>query len=265
MDEVTPAAEVEPERLVAETGYRVVGPFLAFYEHYGPSLCGPPLSDVVMEGGRRCQYFQCLALEEHQPGRVRLKPLGEAWLAVAGQAAAAEQAAAMVDLVDSLPRQPDQHYPERTLADIRYLVIHHTGAAADVGPATIAAEHVEANGWPGIGYHFVVGADGTIYRTQDLAVASYHARQFNPLAVGIALAGDLTAAAPTPAQLAATAALTAGLLADLGLPPDAVRGHREMVPTPCPGGLFLHGWKVDLDRAIAARLARRVAPAPAGA
>jgi hypothetical protein len=268
MDDETHPAEAEREMLIPETGYRVSGPFLAFYEHYGPSLCGLPISAVVVEQSRRCQYFQCLALEEHQPGRVRLKPLGEAWLALTGPATAladrAADPAAMVDLVDHLARHPELRYPVRALAEIRYLVIHHTGSAPDVGPEAIAAEHVGANGWPGIGYHFVVGADGTVYRTQDLTVASHHARQFNPVAVGIALAGDLAFGSPTPEQLAATAGLAARLLADLGLPPDAVRGHREMVPTPCPGEGFLNGWKRDLDQAIAARLARR-SPLPAPA
>ena len=97
------------ERLVPETGFRVGEPFLGFYEHYGPTLCGYPVSDVVLEDGRRCQYFQCLALEEHAPGRVRLKRLGEAWLAAGGGTGAdgaPAAAPAVVDLADRLVRDP---------------------------------------------------------------------------------------------------------------------------------------------------------------
>ncbi len=262
LDGAPAATEDVPPRLVPETGFAVAGPFRAFYEHYGPTLCGFPISDVRLEDGRRCQYFQCLALEEHAPGRVRLKPLGEAWLALASAAAEATPAAepALVDLSARLPRHPRLRYPTRTLADIRYLVIHHTGAGPELGPEAIAAEHVESNGWPGIGYHFVVSLDGVVFRTQDLTVVSYHTRQFNPAAVGIALVGDLASASPIPAQLAATAGLVARLLADLGLPPDALRGHREIVPTTCPGDWFLSGWKVDLERAVAAQLVRAGLP-----
>lgn len=260
--EPEPEFEPEPElqRLVPETGYRLRGPFLSFYEHYGPLLCGLPVSEERLEDGLRCQYFQCLALEEHQPGRVRLKRLGEAWLAIgAPLAAAAAPAAVAVDLTGKLVRHPQSTYPTRPLADIRYLVIHHTGAGPDIGPAQIAEEHVSGNGWPGIGYHVVVAPDGAVYRTQDLTVVSHHARQFNPVAVGIALMGNLAQAEPPPAQLLATADVVAGLLADLGLPLDALRGHGEMVPTDCPGERFLGGWKLALERATLARLAQPAA------
>lgn len=261
-ERATALAAEAAERRVPETGFSVAGPFRAFYEHYGPTLCGFPISDVRLEDGRRCQYFQCLALEEHAPGRVRLKPLGEAWLAMAGASASATETPApvVVDLTARLPRHPRLHYPTRALAEIRYLVLHHTGAGAEAGPEAIAAEHVATNGWPGIGYHFVVDPAGVVYRTQDITVVSYHARQFNPAAVGIALMGDLANAGPPPAQLAAVADLAAGLLLDLGLPPDALRGHREMVPTTCPGEWFLAGWKLDLARAVAAQLVRVGAP-----
>jgi hypothetical protein len=246
------AAEAE-----AEAGYGLTGPFRAFYEHYGPTLCGDPVGGVVVEEGVRRQYFQCLALEEHAPGRVRLVHLGEAWLARDQSRLAPVPFAAprMVDLTRQLKRDPMQHYTTRPLSDIRYLVIHHTSAGANVGPEAIAAEHVEVNGWPGVGYHYVVDLAGVIYRTQDLTVVSYHARQFNPVAVGIALVGDLSSNQPTAAQLTATADLLATLLFDLGLPTQSVRGHREMVPTDCPGESFLRVWKPRLLQAVDERLA----------
>jgi hypothetical protein len=48
--------------------------------------------------------------------------------------------------------------------------------------------------------------------------------------------------------------LLAKLLYDLGLPMDAVRGHREMVPTPCPGETFLPVWKPRIVDATNRRL-----------
>lgn len=259
-----PQAESPTEGSAAVSVPELEEPFRSFYAYYGPTLCGRPLGEVVVEEGRRRQYFACLAVEEYEAGRLRLVPLGEAWLALRAhrRAPGGRDPLPVVDLRRNLRRDPSQHYSTRPLCDIRYLVIHHTGAPATVGPHQIASAHVEENRWPGIGYHYVVDLNGTVYHTQDLTVVSYHARQFNPASVGIALMGDLTAAQPTPPQLEATARLIAGLLFDLGLPLDAVRGHREMVPTPCPGDAFLRVWRPRLMAAIQeqidAQLAERV-------
>jgi len=49
-------------------------------------------------------------------------------------------------------------YPRRDLAAIRYQAIDHTGAGTtpQTWSNTIARSHVENNGWPAIGYHFLV-------------------------------------------------------------------------------------------------------------
>lgn len=250
---------------VAERGVRVGGPFLAFWEAFGQTLCGLPLTDEILIDGVRSQVFDNLVLEEHAPGRVRPAACGAAWLALAGRSPANGHVpttgdSAAIDLVGQLPTASAASYASRTLADIRYLVVHHTGAPIEIGPRQIAEEHVNALGWPGIGYHFVVGADGTVWRTQDLTTTSHHARQFNPVSVGIALVGDLTHGAPPPDQLDGAARLVADLADRLGLPLEAVRGHGEMVPTACPGEAFLDGWKAQL-LAAAGRARRAAAPA----
>jgi len=233
-------------------------PFLSFHAHYGEALCGRPVTEVLVEGGRRCQYFEHVALEELDGGRVRLKPLGRAWVEArrATPAAPADRPPRppVLDVSLQLVRHPSRTYPKRPLGDIRYIVLHHTAASRDVGASQIAEEHVRVNDWPGIGYHFVIDPAGTILRCQDLTTVSHHARQFNPVAVGVALMGDLSATLPTIEQMDAAADLTASLLADLGLPPCNVRGHREMVDTPCPGDTFLAVWKPRLMREVAARL-----------
>jgi hypothetical protein len=245
-----------PRRVFGDSGYVVEGPFLAFFEHYGPTLCGPPISGELLLEGRRTQLFERLALEEFAPGRVRPRALGRDWLQMArlvqggrGGASATTRPSS-IDLVDQLPRG-EGAYPRRTLAEIRYLVVHHTGAAPEITPHEIASEHVGTMGWPGIGYHYVVGVDGTLWRCQDLTTVSHHARQFNGVSVGVALAGNFTLAAPGAVQLERCAALLAGLLDELGLPPDVVRGHGELVPTGCPGETFVGGWKAKLMSEVA--------------
>ena len=244
-------AETPAERVFPDTGIRLGGPFLAFYEHYGPTLCGPPLTERLDEAGVPTQYFRHLALQEPTPGRVALKPLGAAWLAEHApgdpepgglEGSAVER----IDLRGRLPAHPERVYPRRPLVDIRYLVVHHSGASPSFGPEAIAAQHVEGNGWPGIAYHYVIDPAGRVFQTQDLTVLTHHAAQFNPVAAGIALAGDLSTALPPEPQRLAAARLLAELCLDLGLAPDAVRGHGELVGTGCPGARFLGEWKPRL-------------------
>lgn len=262
-------ASAGPVVPVAERGVVVRGPFLDFWEAFGRTVCGLPLTDEVLVDGVRCQVFDNLLLEEWEPGRVRPMAAGAAWLANRAEARRRganghvpdAAPAGVVDLVGQLPTAPGAAYATRTLADIRYLVVHHTGAPIEVGPRQIAQEHVHALGWPGIGYHYVIGADGTAWRTQDLTAVSHHARQFNPVAVGIALAGDLAHGAPPDVQLEGAARLIADLANRLGLPPEAIRGHGEMVATPCPGDAFLSDWKPRLLAAVE-RARRGVAASP---
>lgn len=267
--------------VAAQTGRRVAGPFLAFWTNFGPTLCGEPLTDEVLVDGRRVQVFERLVLEEIAPERVVPMGIGAQWLqaalerrggAVGATAEAvviadrtAELAAQAVDAADDVPPGGLARYPRRTLADIRFIVIHHTGGAPDVGPAAIDRTHRAAFGWPGIGYHFVVDADGGVHQTQDLTVVSHHARQFNLASVGVALCGNFDAAPPPAGQLDRAAALVAHLVDRLGLPLDAVRGHGELVATPCPGATFAEGWRDALLDAVAHYAGRAGARADARA
>ena len=248
----------EVERHFPTAGVSVSGPFLAFYEHFGPTICGTPLTGEVMFEGRRIQVFEHLALEENAAGLVRPRALGAEWMARLADSDGHRSdgdTLQIIDLTDQLSSLGSGGtYETRPLADIRYLVIHHTGAPPEIGPVTIAEEHIEGNGWPGIGYHYVVGEDGTVWRTQDLTTISHHARQFSAVSVGIALAGDLIDAIPPPAQIDRAAALAAELLDELGLPVSAVRGHREMVETRCPGDAFMRVWRPRLLDAVRQRL-----------
>jgi hypothetical protein len=224
-------------------------------------MCGEPITPVLDSASGPVQYFENLALLAAADGRVALLPIGAAALrdreahAIVVPADGGGSEHVVQDVSRDLPHHATRRYATRPLSLIRHLVLHHTGASATLSPAEIAIEHVEANGWPGIGYHFVIDRRGNIAQTQDLTVETYHARQFNPASVGIALAGDFSSSVPDPAQLEAAAILLCDLLRDLGLPLGAIRGHREMVQTTCPGEAFGTLWKPRLLRLVEARLA----------
>lgn len=246
-------------RYFPETGCTVAGAFLDFFHHYGVGMCGLPLTERLVENGTPTQYFQRLALEEIAPHEVRVKPLGTEVLQRRGgqvqapvpQAADALIGAppfAMTSLVTRLPRHPSLRYESRSLDQIDHLVIHHSAVAPEVGPDVIAGYHVTDLNWPGIGYHFVVYPDGHVAQTNALTTTTYHARQFNTSGVGIALLGNFDAMPPTVAQMEGAASVCAWLRRELGLPLEAIQGHRELVNVTCPGRQWLDGaaWKYEL-------------------
>jgi hypothetical protein len=154
----------------------------------------------------------------------------------------------MQDLVNELPTHETASYSVRSRSQIAYLIVHHSAVPAVVGPSTIAHYHVKRLGWPGIGYHFVVGADGSVYQANRLETVVYHAGQANALGVGICFLGNFGAEVPPPAQLRAGAHLIAWLMQELGIGLNNVRGHREFMATECPGNQWLSGrnWKKSL-------------------
>ena len=282
MEYSSSAGSAQPtSRYFPETGCRVEGAFLEFFDRYGVGFCGLPISNRVWEAGVPTQYFQRLALEEPTPGQVRLKALGDELLRLRqAQPTPARPAPppsasrlldpapfSLVNQIDQLPQHPTARYPSRPLETIRHLIIHHTGVPASVGPDVIAGYHVTDLNWPGIGYHFVVDAVGQVYQTNALTTAAYHARQFNGSGVGIALLGNFTHAVPPPAQLDGAAELCAWLVRGLDLPLDAVRGHRELIAVTCPGEYWLQGpcWKESLLARVAGLLRGEpmAEPAPA--
>jgi N-acetyl-anhydromuramyl-L-alanine amidase AmpD len=250
-------------RTFPQTGKTVRGRFLEFFDRYGLDLCGYPITEQIEEEGRQAQYFQRIALEELASGQTRLKMVGtEAWLSrpVIDEMKTRIQGLAQQllifwpakpatkDIVDDLPRHDSKRYESRSLADIKYLVIHHTASAATVTPQRLATHQVRKQDRPGIIYHFVVAADGTVYQTNRLATVSHHASSRNERSVGICFPGDFTDSIPTSAQLESGGQLCAWLLGALRLPATAILGLREFSHTQSPGNQWLSGqrWKDKL-------------------
>ena len=125
-------------RFFAGTGHTVGEPFVRFLEHFGLTVCGMPVTEVLIENGVKTQYFQNLALEERAPGQVRVKPLGEIVLAAKRRDARRTHRGGIprpdiVDVAGALPRHGSRTYAVRPLAERRYVVIHHSGASSDGG------------------------------------------------------------------------------------------------------------------------------------
>lgn len=68
-------------------------------------------------------------------------------------------------------------YPKLSGQYLRWIVIHHTATWSALGPAFVREIHVDWRGWADIGYHYIIGEDGSIYAGRDLHLMGAHAGQ----------------------------------------------------------------------------------------
>src|SRR5206468_3619949 len=80
----------------------------------------------------------------------------------------------------------------RTLEQVNFLAIHHTASEDTQTPQEIANYHINQNGWGGIGYHFLIAKDGTIFYVGDILTARANVANLNEQVIGIALIGNFT-------------------------------------------------------------------------
>jgi hypothetical protein len=57
----------------------------------------------------------------------------------------------------------------------KWIVVHHTAMPDSPGPKEIKRYHLEVVNFSDIGYHFVIGRDGTIYQGRDIKYMGAHA------------------------------------------------------------------------------------------
>ncbi|MCD8391539.1 MAG: N-acetylmuramoyl-L-alanine amidase, partial [Firmicutes bacterium] len=72
-------------------------------------------------------------------------------------------------------------------ASTDYIALHHAEASSCTA-ADVDSWH-KANGWAGIGYHFFVRKDGSIYRGRPLDKMGAHVSGYNNKSIGICAEG----------------------------------------------------------------------------
>ena len=127
----------------------------------------------------------------------------------------------------TLTKHPTKKFPTRSLSKITTIVIHHSLTKSGTAKA-FSNYHVQTNGWPGIGYHFVIEKDGDIVWCNDLEARSYHVGNSNEFCVGICLVGDFRTQEPTDEQMESVFKLSKALMEDLNITSEFVKGHSEM-------------------------------------
>lgn len=116
-----------------------------------------------------------------------------------------------------------------------YIVLHHAAARS------CTAEQVDKwhkdNGWIGIGYHYFVRKNGTVYRGRSENTVGAHVSGLNHCSIGICAEGDYDRETAMPsAQMAAIAELIRELRTRH--PRAKVVGHREVGSSDCPGRYY---------------------------
>ncbi|MEM7343429.1 MAG: N-acetylmuramoyl-L-alanine amidase [Chloroflexota bacterium] len=161
------------------------------------------------------------------------------------------------DIVDDLPRHATKRYQSRSLSAIKRIIVHHTAVPASVSAERIANYNVSRNDWPGLGFHYMVTADGVVQQTNDLTTISYHTGGHNSDSIGVAFAGDFDETVPNEAQITAGSHLIAWLLDSLDLPLTELHAHKEYARTTCPGDQWNQGavWRNTLLATVQDNLA----------
>lgn len=127
----------------------------------------------------------------------------------------------------------DGAYATRPAAAIQRVIVHHT-ATTPTTWLNVSRYHVQTKGWPGIGYHFGIGANGLVSYTGSIETWRYHAGNANGDSIGVCFMGNFETDMPTSAALGSYARLLSALESHLGRG-LTVQGHRDVGQTACPG------------------------------
>ncbi|MGL4741023.1 MAG: peptidoglycan recognition protein family protein [Sarcina sp.] len=111
------------------------------------------------------------------------------------------------------------------------IILHHS-AIAEMTIDEVHEKHLD-NGWAGIGYHYFIRKDGSIYEGRKEDVIGAHVKENNIDTLGICLEGNFEKNMPTEIQYEKTLNLLRYLTKKYNI--DKIEGHREYNETLCPG------------------------------
>lgn len=119
--------------------------------------------------------------------------------------------------------------------ETKYIALHHRAGDGDV--ESIHSQHCN-QGWTGIGYHFYIRKDGSVYEGRPLNKIGAHITKYNSVSVGICFEGNYETEKTMPAaQLKAGKELIAYLKKEHYPNAEIIR-HSDLQATACPGKNF---------------------------
>lgn len=114
------------------------------------------------------------------------------------------------------------------------IILHHA-AASKCSAQQIHSWHL-ANGWAGIGYHFFVRKDGSVYRGRPEDTVGAHAGNNNYDSIGVCFEGNFMTETMGDTQRKAGQELVQYLKDRYGI--STVQKHSDVNATGCPGTRF---------------------------
>lgn len=116
----------------------------------------------------------------------------------------------------------------------KYIILHNRAGNGSV--ESIHAQHV-SQGWTGIGYHFYVRKDGTVYRGRPIDTVGAHTSNYNSVSIGVCFEGNFDNETTMCGEQIKSGQALVGYLKEL-YPSAEIKKHKDFNATSCPGKNF---------------------------
>lgn len=114
------------------------------------------------------------------------------------------------------------------------LVYHHT-AIKEISPTDIDKLHKD-KGWNGIGYHYYIRKDGTVYKGREDDAEGSHVKGYNKKSIGVCVEGNFEEECLTEEQIDSLENLSIFLCLKYDI--NEILQHKDLGKTLCPGNNF---------------------------
>lgn len=124
--------------------------------------------------------------------------------------------------------------PLTARAKTEFLVYHHA-KAINCTLEDIHSWHIQ-NGWSGVGYHFFIRKDGTVYEGRPIWAMGAHVSGYNDCSLGVCFEGDFEVEQMTNEQI--KAGIELALYVRNQYPNIRLCRHKDLGQSECPGKNF---------------------------
>ncbi len=121
------------------------------------------------------------------------------------------------------------------------IMVHHTAVvlpANEAAPGRVRQHqgYHQGLGWPDLAYHYLIDANGNVYEGRPLDAVGDTATEYDPTGyLLVCCEGDFNKQEIGAEQVAALVDMLAWGATEFAVDPAAIRGHRDLAATTCPG------------------------------
>lgn len=115
----------------------------------------------------------------------------------------------------------------------QYIILHHRAGIGDIDG--MHKQHLH-QGYAGIGYHFYIRKDGSVYRGRPLNTVGAHTTNYNSASIGICFEGNFESEIMPDKQIKSGQELISYIKKIY--PSVSIKKHKDLYNTVCPGRNF---------------------------